>query len=40
VPVSLSPREHLAYQWQPIEEAAALCFSPSNQQAILKLNSD
>ena len=40
VPVTLSSREHLAYQWQPIEEAASLCFSPSNQQAILKLNSD
>jgi dATP pyrophosphohydrolase len=40
MPVTLSPREHLAYQWQPIEVAATLCFSPSNQQAILKLNSD
>jgi dATP pyrophosphohydrolase len=40
MPVTLSPREHLAYQWQPIEVAATLCFSPSNKQAILKLNSD
>jgi dATP pyrophosphohydrolase len=40
VPVTLAPREHTAYQWQSIEVAASLCFSPSNQQAILKLNSD
>jgi dATP pyrophosphohydrolase len=40
VPVILAPREHIAHQWQPIEKAAPLCFSPSNQQAILKLNSD
>jgi dATP pyrophosphohydrolase len=40
MPVTLSPREHTAYQWQPIEVAAPLCFSPSNKQAILKLNSD
>jgi dATP pyrophosphohydrolase len=40
VTVTLAPREHTAYQWQPIEVAASLCFSPSNQQAILKLNSD
>jgi len=40
VEVTLAPREHTAYQWQPIEVAAPLCFSPSNQQAILKLNSD
>ena len=38
--VTLAPREHTAYQWQPIEVAASLCFSPSNKQAILKLNSD
>ena len=36
-PVRLAPREHLAYQWLPWEEAAALCFSPSNAQAILQL---
>ena len=40
MPVTLSPREHKAYQWQPIDVAASLCFSPSNKQAILKLNSD
>jgi dATP pyrophosphohydrolase len=40
VPVTLSPREHLTFQWLPIEVAASLCFSPSNRQAILKLNSD
>jgi dATP pyrophosphohydrolase len=40
VPVTLAPREHIAYQWKPIEVAASLCFSPSNKQAILKLNSD
>jgi dATP pyrophosphohydrolase len=40
VPVTLSPREHLSYQWQPIDVAASLCFSPSNRQAIQKLNSD
>jgi dATP pyrophosphohydrolase len=40
VTVTLAPREHTAYQWQPIKVAASLCFSPSNQQAILKLNSD
>jgi dATP pyrophosphohydrolase len=40
VPVTLAPREHTAYQWQPIDVAASLCFSPSNKQAILKLNSD
>jgi dATP pyrophosphohydrolase len=40
VTVTLAPREHIAYQWQSIEGAASLCFSPSNQQAILKLNSD
>jgi dATP pyrophosphohydrolase len=40
VPVTLAPGEHIAHQWQSIERAASLCFSPSNQQAILKLNSD
>jgi len=36
-PVMLAPREHLQYQWLPWHEAAALCFSPSNAQAILQL---
>ena len=36
-PVSISPREHTAYQWLPYHEAAALCFSGSNAQAIERL---
>ena len=36
-PVCLAPREHTAYQWLPYEEAAALCFSGSNAQAIRRL---
>ena len=39
VPVTLSPREHLAHQWLPWREAAERCFSPSNAQAILQLPS-
>jgi len=39
VPVRLSPSEHVAYQWLPYEEAAALCFSGSNAAAILRLAS-
>jgi dATP pyrophosphohydrolase len=34
VPVTLNPREHLRHQWLPWREAAALCFSPSNAEAI------
>ena len=37
VPVVLNPREHTAYQWLPYREAADLCFSPSNAEAILSL---
>lgn len=37
VPVTLSPREHTAYQWLPYRDAADLCFSPSNAEAILGL---
>lgn len=37
LPVTLSPREHLAWQWRPWQEAAALCFSPSNAEAIRRL---
>ena len=37
VPVTLNPREHTAYQWLPCNEAADLCFSPSNAEAILSL---
>lgn len=36
-PVRLAPREHLAWQWLPWQEAAERCFSPSNAQAILEL---
>ena len=37
MPVALSPREHLRYQWLPWREAADQCFSPSNAEAILQL---
>ena len=36
-PVTLSPREHTAFQWLPYKQAAAQCFSPSNAEAILLL---
>jgi len=36
-PVVLNPREHLRQQWLPWREAADLCFSPSNAEAILQL---
>jgi dihydroneopterin triphosphate diphosphatase len=36
-PVRLSPHEHTAYQWLPYQEAAEMCFSPSNAEAILLL---
>jgi dATP pyrophosphohydrolase len=36
-PVTVNPREHLAFQWLPWREAAGRCFSPSNAQAILQL---
>lgn len=35
--ICLAPREHVAYQWLPYEEAARVCFSPSNRDAILRL---
>ncbi|RYF35565.1 MAG: dihydroneopterin triphosphate diphosphatase [Comamonadaceae bacterium] len=35
--VTLSPREHTAYQWLPWRQAADACFSPSNAEAILML---
>jgi dihydroneopterin triphosphate diphosphatase len=35
--VTLNPREHLAWQWLPWEEAAGRCFSPTNAQAIRML---
>jgi dihydroneopterin triphosphate diphosphatase len=34
VPVVLSPREHLRYQWLPWEEAAGLVFSWTNADAL------
>lgn len=36
-PVQLAPREHLQYRWLPWREAADLCFSPSNAEAVLQL---
>lgn len=36
-PVRLSPREHTAYQWLPYQQAAQVCFSSSNAEAILLL---
>ena len=36
-PVKLAPREHVAYEWLPFQEAAKKCFSRSNGEAILKL---
>lgn len=36
-PVHLNPREHTHYQWLPYLQAADLCFSPSNAEAILQL---
>lgn len=35
--VTLAPREHLRYQWLSFKEAADLCFSASNAEAILQL---
>src|SRR5471032_2913117 len=35
--ITLSPREHLNYQWLPYLEAADKCFSSSNAEAILQL---
>jgi dihydroneopterin triphosphate diphosphatase len=37
LPVTLNPREHLAFQWLPWRQAAAQCYSPSNAEAILML---
>lgn len=36
-PVTLAPREHLQYRWLPWEEAAGMCFSWSNVEAIRRL---
>lgn len=37
MPVTLAPREHLAFRWLPWAEAAEACFSPSNAEAIRRL---
>ena len=37
LPVMLSPREHLRFEWLEWREAADRCFSPSNAEAILHL---
>jgi dATP pyrophosphohydrolase len=37
IPIKLAPREHLQYRWLPWQEAADLCFSPSNAEAVLLL---
>lgn len=37
IPITLSPREHVQYQWLPYRAAADQCFSPSNAEAILQL---
>lgn len=39
LPVVLSAAEHLQCIWLPYQEAAAMCFSPSNREAILALPS-
>lgn len=36
--VRLAPKEHIAYKWVSAEQAANMCFSPSNQEAIRQLN--
>ncbi|HSG23657.1 MAG TPA: dihydroneopterin triphosphate diphosphatase [Azonexus sp.] len=36
-PVSIAPGEHISYQWRPWQQAAELCFSWSNREAILAL---
>ncbi|MDO8206454.1 MAG: dihydroneopterin triphosphate diphosphatase [Gallionella sp.] len=37
VAITISPREHLNFQWLPWQEAAEKVFSPSNRAAILQL---
>ena len=37
LPVTLSPHEHLRYEWLPWEQAAERCFSWSNAEAIRQL---
>ena len=40
IEIQLSPREHVAHQWLPFEDAAKKCFSRSNGEAILKFFSE
>jgi len=35
--ITLSPREHLRYEWLEWRAAADKCFSPSNAEAVLQL---
>ncbi len=35
--ITLAPREHTHYVWLPYAQAADMCFSPSNAEAILQL---
>ncbi len=35
--IVLSPKEHLSYQWLPIEKAAMTCFSWTNAKALQNL---
>jgi dATP pyrophosphohydrolase len=37
IPITLAPREHVAYAWLPLLDAADRCFSASNAEAILQL---
>jgi dATP pyrophosphohydrolase len=37
IALTLAPEEHIALRWLPYREAADLCFSPSNAEAILLL---
>lgn len=37
MPITLAPREHLRYNWLPIDAAAEKVFSWSNRDAILQL---
>jgi dATP pyrophosphohydrolase len=37
IQILLAPREHVAYEWLPFEEAAKKCFSRSNGEAIMRL---
>jgi dihydroneopterin triphosphate diphosphatase len=35
--IVLNPAEHTAFQWLPYRDAADVCYSPSNAEAILML---